>query len=105
MQLCKLKLLERPITFSKTGFDASMDSDFKKLERRNHNQIRLTYLRKLTYSGVWLPPSKQIRSHQNLILLDWDDTLLPTTHFLSNEDDQVDLATLASKNIKMLSGI
>jgi len=58
-----------------------------KIEKRNHNQIRLAYLRKLTYSGVWLPPSKQLKSHQNLFILDWDDTLLPTSHFLSAADD------------------
>ena len=45
----------------------------------------MQYLSKLTYYQVWLAPSKQKKSHQNLIVLDWDDTMLPTTFFLTQD--------------------
>lgn len=59
--------------------------------RKTDQQIRIQYLRKLTYSGIWLPPTKHVKSHQNLFILDWDDTLLPTSFFMSSSNDGGDL--------------
>jgi len=44
-----------------------------------------------------LHPQKQPKTHQNLIILDWDDTLLPTTFFLNQEQnsEESDLGALA----------
>ena len=44
------------------------------------------------YHRVWLAPVQQARTHQNIVILDYDDTLLPTT-FLdpTNEADMQDL--------------
>lgn len=78
----------------------------EQFEKRNEKEIRLKYLQKLTYSEVWLPPSKQVKSHQNLFILDWDDTILPTSFFLrSGSADQSDLQTMAKANIGILSKI
>ena len=46
---------------------------------------------------------KQKKSHQNLIILDYDDTMLPTTFFLDNErGDYTDLGAMAKNHMKML---
>ena len=38
------------------------------------------------YHRVWLAPIQKPRSHQNIVILDYDDTILPTT-FLDPEDE------------------
>ena len=42
--------------------------------------MRMKYLQKLTKEQIWLPPMKQPKPSQNIIIFDWDDTLFPTTH-------------------------
>ena len=64
------------------------------------------YLSKLTYHQVWLAPSKQKKSHQNVIVLDWDDTMLPTSFFLKQDTlAATDLAEMAVKNRDMLANL
>lgn len=62
------------------------------------NEIRMTYLSRLTYHKVWLAPKDRPRSHQNLTILDWDDTLLPTSFFLKQDDKNDDLTDIAKAN-------
>ena len=49
------------------------------LQPKSDVDLRMRYMSKLTYHQVWLAPTKQKKSHQNVIILDWDDTLLPTS--------------------------
>ena len=37
---------------------------------------------------VWLTPIQQAKTHQNIVILDYDDTLLPTT-FLHPENQNI----------------
>ena len=64
--------------------------------------MRMKYLSKLTYREVWLPPSKQLKTHQNIILLDWDDTLLPTSFFLNFDPNAQNLKGLAKEHKTLL---
>jgi len=61
--------------------------------------MRLKYMQKLSYKQVWLPLSKQVKSHQNLFILDWDDTLLPTSYLLKNASDVSNLEAMAKANM------
>jgi hypothetical protein len=65
----------------------------------------MRYLQRLTYKEVWLPPSKQVKSHQNLFILDWDDTLFPTSYFLKSGDDYKNLEQMAKKHMAMLNSL
>jgi hypothetical protein len=56
-------------------------------------------MQKLSYKQVWLPLSKQVKSHQNLFILDWDDTLLPTSYLLKNASDVSNLEAMAKANM------
>lgn len=48
------------------------------LEKANSDSdtMRKKYLNKLTQSRVWLLPREKPKTHQSLIIFDWDDTLL-----------------------------
>jgi hypothetical protein len=39
-------------------------------------------LSKLTYEKIWLTPELKPKTHQTVIIFDWDDTLLPTTYLI-----------------------
>ncbi|KAF4682670.1 hypothetical protein FOZ60_010259 [Perkinsus olseni] len=38
------------------------------------------YLKKLSYTGVWVPQAQKPPQHQTVIIFDWDDTLLCTSY-------------------------
>ncbi len=54
------------------------------------SEMRRRYLEKLTYHRVWLSPLQQVKSHQNLIIFDWDDTLLCTGMLNPNDEHQME---------------
>lgn len=43
---------------------------------------RATLLSKLTYEKIWLTPETKPKTHQTVIIFDWDDTLLPTSFLI-----------------------
>ena len=43
---------------------------------------RASLLSKLTYEKIWLTPETKPKTHQTVIIFDWDDTLLPTTFLI-----------------------
>jgi len=43
------------------------------------DDFRQKYLRKLSYSSVWLPHVHRQPKHQTVVIFDWDDTLLCTS--------------------------
>lgn len=58
----------------------------KVFANKTDQEIRNRYLSKLMCHRVWLAPIQQPRTHQNIVILDYDDTLLPTT-FLDPSDE------------------
>jgi hypothetical protein len=46
---------------------------------KGQTDFRMSFLRKLSYENVWVPPAKRLPSHQTVIIFDWDDTLLCTS--------------------------
>eukprot|EP00742_Colponemidia_sp_Colp-10_P005505 GILJ01005882.1.p1 GENE.GILJ01005882.1~~GILJ01005882.1.p1 ORF type:complete len:355 (+),score=34.05 GILJ01005882.1:147-1211(+) len=59
------------------------------VQPRSHDDIRLSYLKKLSYAKVWVPQSKRPKSHQTVIIFDWDDTLLCTSYLNLRQDDSI----------------
>lgn len=58
--------------------------DFDEMSKlREAGAKRCGYLRKLSYSKVWVPASLRAPKHQTVIIFDWDDTLLPTRYLSS----------------------
>lgn len=49
------------------------------VEKRNHRDFRVDFLRKLSYEKVWVPQTHRPAKHQTVIIFDWDDTLLCTS--------------------------
>ena len=56
------------------------------MNMRGHDDFRVNFLKKLSYSGVWVPPASRPPSHQTVIIFDFDDTLTPTS-FLNAKPD------------------
>ena len=57
--------------------------DFELNFYRNGEDIRRSYIAKLIYKNVYNPNLKP-KTHNSLIIFDWDDTLLPTTFLTPN---------------------
>ena len=70
---------------------------------KSGDEIRNNFLRKLTYNKVWLTPSEKPKTHQSVIIFDWDDTLLCTS-FLNPTGmmEDIILPTSAKLQIKYL---
>jgi hypothetical protein len=75
----------------------------KVFKKKTVQQIRNKYLSKLMYHRVWLAPVQKPRTHQNIVILDYDDTLLPTT-FLDPEDEK-DMENLVRIHKKKLDAV
>lgn len=71
-----------------------------KIGKMDTADMRKRYLSKLTYHQVWLSPLKQPKTHQNLIIFDWDDTLLCTG--LLNPNDEAQMESVVQKFKKEL---
>jgi len=46
----------------------------------SQDDFRTNYLKKLSYSKVWVPQAQRPPKHQTVIIFDWDDTLLCTSY-------------------------
>jgi hypothetical protein len=52
---------------------------------RNEKELRSSYIEKLIVKGIMSPKEKENqKSHNSLIIFDWDDTLLPTSFLTKN---------------------
>jgi hypothetical protein len=56
------------------------------LRASGQDAFRVNFLRKLSYSKVWVPQVQRPPKHQTVIIFDWDDTLLCTS-FLNLRQD------------------
>jgi hypothetical protein len=61
-----------------------LDEDDYYLNFDENDNIRKSYYSKLIFKNVWNPGQKP-KTHNNLFIFDWDDTLLPTS-FLNKEE-------------------
>ena len=62
--------------------DINEDFDFFLKDYTKSENIRKLYYSKLLQKRVWIPLNDSKR-HNNIIIFDWDDTLLPTSYLLS----------------------
>jgi len=44
------------------------------------DDFRVQFLKKLSYSGTWVPTLQKAPKSQTVVIFDWDDTLLCTSH-------------------------
>ena len=65
-------------TSSSFIFDTQETIDYELNFYRSGNAIRNSYIQRLVSKALFLPNNKP-KSHNSLIIFDWDDTLLPTT--------------------------
>lgn len=76
------------------GADADTVADTKQefgmsvLDLKSQDDFRVNFLKKLSYSKVWVPQAQRPPTHQTVIIFDWDDTMLCTS-FLTLKQDQV----------------
>ena len=70
---------------------------------RRGNAIRNSYIQKLISKALFLPNNKP-KSHNSIIIFDWDDTLLPTTFLTSGKtyDENMILTDSEQKKIERL---
>ena len=65
------------------NYNNIFQSDYELQFYRNGEEIRNSYISKLICKKVWTPSIKD-KTHNTLILFDWDDTLLCTTFLTKN---------------------
>jgi len=68
------------------------------LRQSSQDDFRVNFLRKLSYSKVWVPQAQRPPKHQTVIIFDWDDTLLCTS-FLNFRAD-VALPAVVERHIR-----
>ena len=79
---------------------------------RSAQDIRNSYIQKLVCKALYLPNNKP-KTHNSLIIFDWDDTLLPTTfltqggifneNLLLSDNDQKKIEKLEKSALKLLN--
>mmetsp|Transcript_155998 Transcript_155998/g.500238 ORF Transcript_155998/g.500238 Transcript_155998/m.500238 type:complete len:330 (-) Transcript_155998:171-1160(-) len=57
------------------------------LDLKSQDDFRVNFLRKLSYSKVWVPQAQRPPQHQTVIIFDWDDTLLCTSYLNLRPED------------------
>jgi len=63
------------------------------LDLKSQDDFRVNFLRKLSYSQVWVPKAQRPPKHQTVIIFDWDDTLLCTSYLNLRQDQNLSGAT------------
>ena len=71
-----------PIKLEKVTEENKEESEFSLKCYKKSENIRKVYYSQLLLKRVWIPLNDSQR-HNNLIIFDWDDTLLPTSFLLS----------------------
>lgn len=72
------------------------------------DDIRVNFLKRLSYNGIWVPRAERPPQHQTVVIFDWDDTLLCTSYLNAKGESCVTpvvakhLQDVASRGIKLL---
>jgi len=76
-----------PSVFSSASEESEdeMDAQMKCLDLKGQDDFRISFLRKLSYEKVWVPPIQRPPKSQTVIIFDWDDTLLCTSYLVQND--------------------
>lgn len=74
------------LTSSPVNLQENPEFTMQFLNMKGQDDFRINFLKKLSYSGVWVPPASRPPQHQTVIIFDWDDTLLCTS-FLNIKSD------------------
>lgn len=84
-------MLEQPKEITEDNPDSVPEGarafEMNVLHLKSQDDFRVNFLRKLSYSKVWVPKAQRPPKHQTVIIFDWDDTLLCTS-FLNLRQDQ-----------------
>mmetsp|Transcript_12042 Transcript_12042/g.21364 ORF Transcript_12042/g.21364 Transcript_12042/m.21364 type:complete len:316 (-) Transcript_12042:61-1008(-) len=70
---------------------SAQETDFEVnvLDLKSQDDFRVNFLRKLSYSQVWVPKAQRPPKHQTVIIFDWDDTLLCTSYLNLRQDQNL----------------
>mmetsp|Transcript_9891 Transcript_9891/g.8402 ORF Transcript_9891/g.8402 Transcript_9891/m.8402 type:complete len:121 (-) Transcript_9891:9-371(-) len=66
----------------------------------------MQYLKKLSYTGVWVPQAQKPPQHQTVIIFDWDDTLLCTSYLnlrAGQQQNRQDISKSVQKHLTNIS--
>lgn len=72
------------------------------LDLKSQDDFRVNFLRKLSYSKVWVPQALRTPKHQTVIIFDYDDTILCTS-YLNLRTDQKVLPPAVQRNLVDIS--
>ena len=88
------------------------ESEYELNYYRTGDNIRKSYIQKLVSKALYLPNNRP-KTHNSLIIFDWDDTLLPTTfltqgrnfneNIILSENDQKKLEKLENSALNLLN--
>ena len=76
--------------------------DFELNFYRNGEDIRRSYIAKLISSRIWTPNQKP-KTHNSIIIFDWDDTLLPTTFLTAGGNNILENITISDTEKEKIS--
>eukprot|EP00928_Gymnodinium_smaydae_P072973 TRINITY_DN56245_c0_g1_i1.p2 TRINITY_DN56245_c0_g1~~TRINITY_DN56245_c0_g1_i1.p2 ORF type:complete len:316 (+),score=91.33 TRINITY_DN56245_c0_g1_i1:188-1135(+) len=86
--------LQHPHEYS-SGAASTADGMEEEMPEISWNQVelkpgqddfRVNFLRKLSYSKVWVPQAQRPPKHQTVVIFDWDDTLICTSYLNLKQD-------------------
>ena len=85
------------------SYSINSNEDYELNFYRNGDEIRSSYLTKLICKKIWTPSSKN-KTHNSLIIFDWDDTLLCTSYLIRNglNDENIQLSLKDKDKISKL---
>jgi len=78
------------------------DFEVNVLDLKSQDDFRVNFLRKLSYSQVWVPKAQRPPKHQTVIIFDWDDTLLCTSYLNLRQDQN--LSGTTERHLREIEG-
>ena len=85
------------------SYSINSNEDYELNFYRSGEEIRSSYITKLICKKIWIPSSKN-KTHNSIIIFDWDDTLLCTSYLTKNGlfDDNNQLSLKDKEKISKL---